>query len=236
MLKALEKMEDFFEKLFRVPVPKYFSWNEDGDIESHKAWEARMKKELPVRFFLGYTLPLIVSRWLYNIHLNVYLKYKHLWFLKTHLIDLRNQESNPEHIDHYDWGNPSFDKALVIVCTKLLKKFIDEDHYYPTEEDIASEMEVSEDAGNFLKSQKEFHDEVHVLYKYFSEERQNLSIKMHKEPTDKWYATYKNGDKSPENLELAKQLMKESMDQEIKFLDLEEEMLIRLIKIRSRLW
>ncbi len=165
---------------------------------------------------------------------------KSKYFTKHHLLDLRIND--PDHPDHYEFGYYEPISLVNFMAYKVLEKYAKEDAkniFGPiTQKDID---EADEFGKSCLIRQKANSEEIETLWKYFSVGRKEMK-KVCDESLSNWAREKEklgDGDfldsfnkHSPEADRLFE--INRTLDEE--FYQTEEEMLIRLIKIRRALW
>lgn len=226
-----------FKKLFGIPKPSALPMRtfgaEPGDY-TWEDWEADAMRDYPVRYFLSETVPMW---WRVKISMNI----EHAWYwLRTHTVhryhklDLRQPYTGTD--DDYDWGWIDEDRQMLYACFNILVDHIDlrnssKYHYGTTEKDFAAlRKEIEEDKEGCvitLKNQLHFLEEAKALYDYWTVKRK-VDLNKRRALLHDWHNN--RGQDPGEHKWNALQKAEEEFDKE------EEEMLIRLMKIRRYLW
>lgn len=229
-------------KIFKIPSPKELGLSKTDALPLRKitpevtgvTWEDYyeiIKEKYPVRYFFAETLanylkfkiwykvkyPLIriYEYLLYNFHPNY----------KYHLLDLRQPGKDRYAVDYYRYGWIELDSKIMFAAMNLLKSYFD-NKPYDVSLDYSLE-EIQNDIG--LKNQHETYEEAKRILQWWIKERKDL-LKNKDELLNEWY------DLRNVNLTASK-ILKEKMDELDELIKIQEEdMLIRLIKIRKNLW
>jgi hypothetical protein len=230
----------FFKKLFHIPKPKYFLWD---DLDDHgkgevtwEQWEERAKVEHPIRFFLSETLPL----W-WRVHISMNIEHAWYWFRchlwnRYHKLSLRQPHTGTA--DDYDWGWIDEDKQMLFAMFNILVDYVDlvnesEYHYGTTDEKLdALRKQIVEDEDGAVCLQNQLNNllEAKALYEYWTITRKD----QHRERDallHDWYE-HRREDKIKGDTTRWDKLQ----EVEEVFYKMEEEMTIRLMKIRRSLW
>lgn len=185
-------------------------------------WEEEVKREYPVRYFLGKTVP----HW-FAVKITMRLrdwKWKIIDFFKRpHMLDMR-------YPGEYGGGYVDPCHAMLVANFKLLGKYIAEEPY--NLRDDYSDEEI-DDQG--LRAQQDHYDEAMALWRYWTVERKELEAGRYAS-YDKMKQAGKEGDKERYE-ELREEWLSEKDEYGRDERDrVEDEMLGRLIKIRRGLW
>lgn len=239
----------YFKKYIQLPGPKDLGMSDSNNAmaselfrnnSTEATWEQyeeRIKKEYPVKFFLASTVPSFF-RDLWN---DVTRKPKdfYYWFKCTfipahqyHLIDIREPKTNPLA---YRYGWIDSDTKMVMAMFKILCDFVEKEmvgRYVPSEEDAAKDDGVDYQYHG-LKRQLADHKEYMAIYNYWKVDRLVLDDNASK-AIGLWSVAHRKskGDKSQK---LTRLWNKSRRADKIKNKKLEE-MLHRLINIRTCLW
>lgn len=232
---------NFLKKIIHLPTPVELGQSERNalpyDEEDEYSWadyHKEVKESYPVKYFLAHTIPHL---WRVKVSMNIdhfFYWLKSVTYKKYHLLDLR-QPKNDDHIDNYRWGWLDECDQLIYANFNILVNYYEgvkncKYSYDATDEGIAKlekEFNDPEDIG--IESQIHMLKEVKDLRQYWVIDRKNSTREIDRLRTD-WYKN-RNEDKKTGN-ERWNKLNKAEED----FYNEEEEMLIRLIKIRRGLW
>jgi hypothetical protein len=187
-------------------------------------WEEKVKAMYPVRFFLIEELvPLIRIKW------RKYVWEPWYWFkchflpsYRFHMLDLRQPKEDGKYAYRYGWMDS--DHKMVYAIFNILNAFVKDEMpnwYCPSEE------EVEEDAS--LLNQRHKYLEVKAIHYWWNVDRKRRE-EQHADLLTKWSDAIKNQD--PAEHQYWTEL--KAVEQANK--DKEEEMIIRLIKVRGALW
>lgn len=220
-----------------LPTPKSlgFSHNHflnstlfmDDDDKSTDTWEEYYKKckeQHPVRYFIYQTVKWL-SKW-------PRVEDAFYW-LRTHTKDryhiLSLKEAEPENKDGYKWGWIDRSEALALANFLVLRKFVEEERSLDCSEAVKKAEEEGDPHGQLplLRSQQEGYEEIMALYNWWVKDRfeeYRIFDEQEKAARDTYHknGTQENSDKYYEACEAKNKR--------------EEEMLIRLVKIRKTLW
>jgi len=223
-------------KIFHLPSPKELGWSKgnalpvalfkqpNDNTPTWEDWDAKMRQEYPVRYFFAETLPF----WFKN---QIQRRIKDtIYFIKCHvlpshryhMLDLRQPKKKGEY--SYRWGWLDSDSKIVYALFNILNTFVrDElpDMHCPSEEEVQ--------ANPYLLSQRNNYLEIKAIHYWWNVERVRQS-QAHDEMLTKWAEAKRTND--PNEHQLWGDLQKIEAEAEAK----EEEMIIRLIKIRRSLW
>lgn len=222
-------------------------------------WEqyyAKVKKDYPIRYFFAATfIQFFIDIWngfskpiedfIYKVKCHTLSKYKY------HLIDIRQPlpKNGVVNIDAYRYGWMDTDGRMQLAMIKLLNDFVEKEmtskHYYkPSEEEIAKlKMEGETDKNKkieyeLLRHQLDNQKEVMTIYNYWNEEHK-ISDKHIEEQMMIWSDRRSEVIKS--SCDKCNDIILKAHHDRLNYLEQtrsekEEEMLIRLIKIRKFLW
>lgn len=224
------------KNLFKLPSPVELGWSKYNALESRdfpndppgrswEEWHETVKSMHPIKYFFVKTL----TFW-FTVNIWNKLKDFKYWIVsyiipsrRFHFLDLRQ----PQGVcDSYQWGWTDVDSKMLYAMFNLLGEYLNKEDpadltdYYSLEE-IEAELN--------LKRQHENLVEAKIIYNWWTAERKE-DYKVMDDLLMAWVEARRN--KSP-NVEYLWQLHKQC-DEE--FDKKEEEMLIRLIKIRKSLW
>lgn len=223
-------------KFFRLPSPKELGWSDTNalaskmfpnhgvDEKTWEDWEEKMRSEYPVRYFLGDTLP----RW-FSLRWKLYVKDPIYWVkchtlpsYRFHMLDLRQSKKEGPLAYRYGWIDS--DTKMVYALVKILNDFVEHEmsHWYcPSEEDVQADTSLLYQRNKWLETK--------ALHYWWNVERLRQQ-KNHDDLLHRWSDARKVD--APETQQLWDDLKKIETALE----DKEEEMLIRLIKVRRSLW
>ncbi len=232
------------QKLFHIPKPKSLPLDgfddEPGEMTWEK-WQANAKQEFPVKYFLSETLPLLLAA-------HIFMPLEEFWYWivshtirRYHWLDLRQPKRNKlGTTDHYRWGWIDEDRQMLFACFNILMahmKCRNESpyHYHISVEGMENlkkhiDETSIEDGKQVLESQLEFLKEAFELVNYWVIERKAAGIRS-SELLHDWHE-HRAEDKRSGNTERWDK-MRAADDV---FEEAEEQALIRLMKIRTRLW
>lgn len=209
-----------------TPETKDYTWED---------WREEVKRDYPVRYFIAETVPHKVSVKIIMPIDHFFYWIKSRFIRKNHLLDLRQPKTGTS--DDYEWGWLEHDQKLVLGCFTALKHYMEDAERCPTygpddksiaelEELLEKEKNNEEDCyatgtENFIKTLKE----VKEIWNYWTVERKQ-QLKYMDYLIRKAYGRNSRDKQAQKEHSLATQW----------FYQIEEEMLIRLIKIRSVLW
>lgn len=214
----------FFTKLFKLPKPKSLPIRDFSDEYCWEDWKEENKKKYPIRYFLSETFTMW---WRVKISMRI----DHYWYWlvshtvrRYHKLDLRQPFTDTE--DDYKWGWVDECNQLVFANFNILCNYVNvinnSNVNFNYSDESLKKLEAHGD-----KAQAEHLREVKVLYEYWTVHRK-AKLKKRIELLRDWSKNKKN-DHDQVRWNALKQIEKE-IDAE------EEEMLIRLIKIRKGLW
>ena len=196
------------------PFAKGYCWED---------YEEEMRRDYPIRFFLTDTLPLWFGSNIVSPLSNVYCYIRDKLWTRHYILDVR-QGSND--FDSYRWGYIDPSQKMLYACFNILKDYIENEKPH----NLMDDLTLNEIHEQGLTDQYDQYVEAHALYSYWMNgrkhareevQRMRLEVDSAKEAKDEeeynrlqgiWLKAYKSLD------------------------NLEEEMLERLIKIRSGLW
>ncbi len=230
-----------WKKLFSFPGPTALGLGDSdnsmamrdflGDDDNRPTWEdyeEKLKEMYPVRYWFAYTARNFLR---YKIWIKGTKPFKDAWYwlkchtlkeYKFHLIDIRDKD--------YDFGYRDTDERIMRACFSLLTHYIEEENpYCPTEDDIAANED--ECFRQLDQGQHDRHLEAKTLYDWWHVGRFEEAAER-KRLLDSWYELFEKNRKSPET-KAARALYNVAEEAEH---TREEEMLIRLMKIRKSLW
>lgn len=199
---------------------------EKEDVFTWEKWEVEIKKKYPIRYFLSEILPCWFSKYIYGNFAPI----PRFWywlrchtFTKYHILDLRQPKNS---VDEYRYGYTDIDHRILYACFNLLKIYVEKQKPYDLRKDY-TDVEIEKDFG--MNNQQKVYDEVMLIYNYWTIDRQN----SRKELDEEFERIYKlkNIDRIKYN-----ELYSQYRIKEKSFDDKEDEILIRLMKIRRNLW
>ena len=208
-----------WKDLFRLPSRRDLGMSNRGsrkfsDITGVSAYEDKLNELYPVRYFLAYTLPKFVQRKIIRnlSDFHYYIKCHVIPSHRFHILDLRQPHSKVNDIDYYSHGWMDVSDRMLLANFTLLSHFVEgelDSVQCPSLEEIAAKE--GDEKTFLLESRKEYF-EIVDLYRWWKEDRKIEAVqvkKAMKEDSKRWIVLDKL------------------------FNDKEEEMLIRLIKIRN---
>lgn len=214
---------------------KNYSWAEfigtDKDKEFKKLW----RNKYPFNFYYNEFSKKILPRtrrhieyWIYFVKCHILPSYK------FHLIDIRQPKG--KNCDSYSHGFLDADRRLVLVCFTILCRFVEKELCVKLDDDWAglffSDEEIKNDpcGGETLVVQNKNTEEIRQLYKYWKADRKEEWVRLEEASMRRYKCRGKVKKSEEENLYNISSQLEEA------FYNHEEEMLIRLIKIRQSLW
>lgn len=201
---------------------KHFS-NQPGQV-TWEDWEDKVKAMYPVRFFLVEEfVPWVQLQWRKYVKDPIYwLKCHLLPSHRYHMLDLRQSKKDSPMAYRYGWIDS--DTKMTYALIKILNDFVKYEmpHWYcPSEEEVEAEPHLLHQRNNWLEAK--------TLHHWWNVERLRQQ-KAHDELLHAWSDAHKVN--APETQQLWDDMKKTEEALEEK----EEEMLIRLIKVRRSLW
>ena len=189
-------------------------------------WDEKVKAMHPIRYFLieEFT-PWVRLQWRKYVTDPIYWFKCH--FMKSyryHFLDLRQPPNKEFGFPAYKYGWIDSDTKMVYALFNILNTFVREEmphQFCPSEEDVADEPHLQHQRHAWLETK--------AIHYWWNIERLRQQ-KTHDELLNKWSDAHKVN--APETQQLWDDLKK--IEQTLK--DKEEEMIIRLIKIRGSLW
>lgn len=210
---------------------------DDGDY-TWEDWEIEVKKDYPVRYFIGKTVPRQLHRKIINPVDNFFYWLRTNTINKYHLLDLRQPKTDTK--DDYKWGWIDECDKLILANFSVLRDYMKDYHanksfvYGPDEESIrllekelidSENKSGSKDIG--IREQIKHLKEIKNIWEYWIFDRKIL-LKNIDKALKNWAETPK-GTIKEKRYDILKQLEED-------FDILEEDMLIRLIRVRKSLW
>jgi hypothetical protein len=233
----------FLRKALKLPSPVDLGWSDcdalqlrefTPDCEGYtwEDWHETIKKKYPIRYFFAETFPLFLKRkiwWKISFPANKF----YYWVMchihpehKFHLLDLRQPIDNKYNIDRYRYGWIDIPHKMLFAMFNLLKEYIDSDPY-----DISSDLSMDIiNADSAYKEQYEKLKEAKDLLYWWEVTRKNDYALLDDMRTT-WSIMHKN--KEARQNGSADKLLDAIRDYESSLEKTAEEMLIRLVKIRS---
>jgi len=203
----------------------------DEGEECKDTWEEYYrvcKEKYPVRYFLNEARKWL-SRWPRVSDI--------FYWIRTHTKDryhiLNLKEAEPENRDGYRWGWLDRSEVLLISSFLVLRMFVEQEGKSPGFGDLtalikeAEESEALHDQLDTLRAQQKDYEEVMFLYNWWVKDRFE-EYKVFEDKLEEAYKKYKETrDDKDRDVWFAAEAAKAKR---------EEEMLIRLVKIRNHLW
>lgn len=233
----------YFNNFFKIPGPKDLGMSASNyampargfERVGEYTWEDyyhTVKSVYPIKFFLASTLPLFFLRlwWSISRPFSTF----HYWLVshtirRYHILDLRQPSSDISDADYYRYGWIDTDRRMEFALFNLLTQFMEvewDNKYFPTEEVIQS---TPEDQREVLRQQRDDMVEIKAIYDWWIKDRK-LEKAREAQLLNEWHDAHIN------RLPQATQLHKELDALEAFNYHKLEEMMIRLIKVRGRLW
>lgn len=187
-------------------------------------WETEVRLRYPVRWFFNKTIPNLFSpirRFWRTIKDSWYwVKCHTLESFRFHLIDIREDKSIPFA---YRFGWTDADHKIMLANFAILKDFVEKEEPKSLR-DFHSEEEIDQMGA---RSQQDAHDEVMTLYRWWMTERH-----VEKQIADDMFEKSKEAKTAVERSQHARD-WSSARDRNK---EREDEMLIRLIKVRHTMW
>jgi hypothetical protein len=189
-------------------------------------WEEKVKEMMPVRYFLVEELvPWFKLQWRKYVTDPVYwLKCHFLKSHRYHMLDLRQPANKEFGFPAYKYGWIDSDTKISYALLNILNTFVKDEmphKYCPSEEEVIAEPHMQHQRSAWLETK--------AIHYWWNVERLRQQ-KTHDELLHKWSEAHKVN--APETQQLWDEMKKAEQALE----DKEEEMLIRMIKIRRSLW
>lgn len=207
--KDLGHPSDALPSRYLSPETERYTWED---------WRAEVRAKHPIRWQLQKVVDWLAS----------WPKLSHAWYWfrthtynKYHLLDIRRAE--PENVEGYRWGWCDRDHLLLLSSFLILRDFVEKEK--PQRPDVS---ECDESEKEAIIDQQSAHDEIMALYNWWVKDRFAEHAAFEKaidEAHERWRA-------NSSDRELA-QKMFDADDAERKR---DDEMLLRLLKIRHHLW
>jgi hypothetical protein len=236
----------FLRKLLKLPSPIDLGWSDHNALEDEEFsenpqgktwqdWDRTVKKMHPVKYWIAET----AADWLrYKVWFRIARPFSdaYYWLVshlvpsrRYHMLDLRQnypqKDGKPDKDKCYRYGWNDVPEKMMYAMFNLLGQYLDEG---PTDLSTSfSSEEIQADAG--LLAQQEALIEARAIYHWWTVERHETSAHRD-EVQDQWWKARKA--KDPKKEEYWLKLKKFDADIEAK----EEEMIVRLMKIRRGLW
>jgi hypothetical protein len=201
---------------------KHFSNTNEPDWDDYYA---KLAELYPVKFFLTSTLPGLIRytwlRWAGWKLRDAYWWVRYHTINKYHMLDLRQPD--------YKYGYLEPDTKMLYAMFNLLNEAVDTGHLYiPSEDEIQDAEDYERHA---LQCQRDEYLEVKAIHHWWNVERLE-EHKAEKDLLDRWHTLFSIDRSSTE----AKQLHEQLSEMETLHHQKEEEMTIRLMKVRRHLW
>lgn len=222
---TLHNIKSSLEKLFRLPSPPA-SYDWDTMFEDEEKRQKELSARYPVRYFLAYT---VFDRLLFPVERRVSNAYWWVRYHTTHryhFLDLRQPETinHFKNHDHYAYGYSDVQQRMLYAMFNLLCHFVEKELPH-VDVDAASLVDRPE-----LQEQYNFCVEVKALYHYWKIDRHDLQ-REYDMVLYEWSKMHHSN-----NDEARDALWKEVDELEKKVNNTEDEMSMRLLKIRRHLW
>jgi len=233
------------KNLFRLPTPKELGKSDHNalpidffDDAGQYTWERykeEIKQKYPIRNFLFNTL----TMW-FRVHIIMNISHAWYWlrchtYNKYHLLDIR-QPHNEGSRDNYKWGWVDECNQILLANFSILTQHLEirnnsEYHYSATPEGAQKLYDSYKNDPNGWDGSEQAAEliELYTLNKYWTIDRK-IADKENQQLLTEWHDARKNKQNDAEEKWNKLQLS------DAQFKQTEEDMLIRLIKIRDRLW
>lgn len=225
------KLLQAIKKMIFLPTVMDLGWSKMnalpmrglGAREGDRTWEdyhELMKMQYPVRYFLFDTLPRLF-RWHVAHPLGNAKRFiKHFIWKRTHLLDLRQRSWVPG-CDEYDWGYIDPRETMLYSCMTCLGRFIEETDAKNHLEWLKLElMKTTEDMGRgIIEDSIALYTEALAIHRWWTSDRKAKFLAM--QLSDKYQTTEER---------------QETFSKWDAFEAEEDEMLVRLMRIRRGLW
>ena len=190
-------------------------------MEDWNIYEEFLQFKYPIRYFLGYSIWRKIINPIKRLCSNGYWWIRHHTINRYHYLDLRQPKfrNGLPNWDAYSYGWRDRDQIMLYAMFNVLCQFVEKELHYQWADEILKEFH------NHYNAQME----MKALYQYWTMER-NAVASAKDVALSKWYnTTLKTGQKEEE-------LYQEYTQLEREFQDREDEMCMRLLKIRKYLW
>jgi len=244
----------YFQKLFKLPSPVDLGMSKSANAMPSRlfcqagdvCWEDyydKVKQDYPVRYFLSSTMPeLFISAWrkIYFPIKSLVYWVKYHTVCKRHLLDLRQPTTNT--YDDYRYGWRDTDTLMLFALFNLLNTFVNKEFknfVCPSEEECNDPM-----FGEANRDQRNAYFEIVALHNWWNVDRKNdlkefdailKECSGEKRKWDKDDAEWDDTD-CQEFKNAVRQMYHKVDVKEMEMMAKEEEMLVRLIKVRRWLW
>lgn len=223
-------------KLFKLPSPSQLGMTDDTEYDAlpmkmfqhagdttptWEDWNEKVKKDYPIRYFFAEELWPGIQRLYRRYVTDFWYKIKCHTFTKYHMLDLRQPEKDPLS---YRFGWVDSDTQMVYALFNILNTFVKDElphAFVPSEEDVAKEPHLLSQRNNYL--------EVKAIHYWWNVQRLR-EAEVEQKLLHEWSETQKFDGPA------AKVLWGELNKVENANKDKLEEMIIRLIRVRSCMW
>jgi hypothetical protein len=220
------------KKLLKLPTPVDLGWSSSNALPMRSfhpdvlgwTWEdyhSQMKSKYPVRYFIFETLRRFVSTYLLHPLKNTKWYFIERWFKKNHMLDLR-QVSWVPGCDEYDWGYLDPRTEMLFACMNSLDRFVKEAHARSHLDWLESQLATIPDTSpekQVLEDNIMLYREALEIHKWWNVDRKTKFVKF--------------SDEDDYSTDVGKRAV---FDRWEKFEQEEDEMMIRLMRIRRGLW
>jgi hypothetical protein len=210
--------------IFKIPntpsaLPsETFGGAEEGEITWEK-WAEQSKEKYPIRYFINEDFRL----W-FSVNIVRPLSEIKYWIVsntirKYHLLDIRHRN------DEYKYGWIDSDKQILLSLFKILVNYCEKEEDVPAKIKFLKEVNDGFDWNSNIQA----YETMMECYCYWKLDRVLLQKEIDN-TIDEWMSVRKS------NKDLAKNIHKKLLSLELAFSELEEEMLIKIIKSRQYMW
>lgn len=207
-------------------LPQKRSQSDTENVYSYEEYISELKLQFPIRFFLYFTLIEFFNKIQRRIN-RIYTSIISIGKLKNYLLDLRVLDSEK---DFYRNGKISADRQLVLANFKILEQFIENEL---NNESLLEHKKLQKQYPNLNFYDKQWYEDINSLlelYSYWKHDR----IKLYND-SRKIYKLYAEAIKT-NNLALSQKLLEDYHHAQNKEVDVESQMLRKLINCRFGLW
>jgi hypothetical protein len=221
-------------KIFQLPTPKELGKSNNNNLpfkflskpEDYcwEDWEEEVKDKYPIKYMIVKTIPRIWIK-IKNLTLVPYNYIKYNYFKRYHMLDLRQPKGACER-DEYRYGYSDPCERFLYAGFNLLVEFVEKE-LIDIDKLILSMQDCIENSDEWLKDNYKFHLEIYkeikVLYSYWKRDRKIVYLE------NKILFEICNKSKLEED-------RKKWREAELKFDKDEQDMFLRLAKIRECMW
>jgi hypothetical protein len=222
------------------------------------------KRKYPTSFFFGYTVPKFLERMWHRLSDVPYWLRTHI-YNRYHIINVKQPKGSPDQYS-YDWGWIDRSHVLPLAMFNILCDFVENEfmpqywwrydekkrksyyvkknerktwqqvleEYSEANDPKESDYEFDYEYASVIHSRK-YNRELLTIYKWWKVDRLEL-CKKDDDTSNEWYNFKMNSNRTEDENNKEKELFDLSMGAEEELHKQEEDMLIRLVKIKGGLW